>query len=56
MDKLVEQIILQMPVVGILLYNNIRQEKRLDYLLQATLNCLKLNENTINDGIGTISQ
>ena len=44
MDKLIEQIIMQMPVVAILLYNNIRQEKRLDDLLESVLDCLNLQK------------
>ena len=49
MDGLLEQVVIQFPVVVILLYNNIRQEKRMDALMQSVLNCLNSQKKDEND-------
>jgi len=45
MDKLIEQVILQFPVVLILLYNNFQQDKRFSELLETLLDCLNPQKN-----------
>ena len=49
MESLIEQIILQMPVVAVLLFIVFKQEKRMDDLMDSVLNCLNSQKKTEND-------
>jgi hypothetical protein len=44
LEEIVKQIILQMPVVAILLYNNVRQDERFNDLLESLLKCIESKE------------
>lgn len=49
MNELIEQLIMQFPVIAIMLFIMGKQEKRMDDLMDSVLNCLNSQKKTENE-------